>query len=79
MFEPPPPPLTEEELRREAAATLRAFREYLPASVRFVLGQRFPSSTEVLLSALQDPRLNKQLAFTLLEVVAGKIFPELKL
>merc|ERR1712062_670347 len=38
LFEPPPP-LTEEELRREAAATLRAFREYLPAPVRFVLGQ----------------------------------------
>ena len=79
MFEPPPPRLTEEEQRREAEATLAAFRAYLPAPVRIVLGQRFNSSTEVLYSALQDPRLNKQLAFTLLEVVAGKLFPELKL
>ena len=79
MFDPPAPRLTEEEQEREAAATLRAFREYLPAPVRIVLGQRFNSSTEVLFSALQDPRLNKQLAFTLLEVVAGKLFPELKL
>ena len=79
MFEPPHTPLTEEEQRREAADTLRAFRDYLPAPVRIVLGQRLNSSTEVLFSALQDPRLNRQLAFTLLEVVAARIFPELKL
>ena len=79
MFEPPSPRLTEEEHRREAEATLSAFRDYLPAPVRIVLGQRFHSSTEVLYSATQDPRLNKQLAFSLLEVVAGKLFPELKL
>merc|ERR550525_1678803 len=38
LFEPPPPRLTEEEQRREAEATLAAFREYLPAPVRPVLG-----------------------------------------
>ena len=79
LFEPAGSNLSEEEERRSAEATLTAFREYLPSPVRKVLGQRFDSSTEVLFSALQHPRLNKQLALTLLEVVAVKIFPELKL
>ena len=79
LFEPAGSNLSEEEERRAAEATLTAFREYLPSPVRKVLGQRFDSSTEVLFSALQHPRLNKQLALTLLEVVAVKIFPELKL
>ena len=51
----------------------------LPGPVRLVLGQRFNSSTEVLYSATQDPRLNKQLVLNLLEVVAARLFPELKL
>ena len=78
MFEPSGPSHPE-EVRKDAEATLKAFRGYLPSPVRTILGEKFDSSTETLFSAVQDPRLNKQLALTLLEVAAVKIFPELKL
>ena len=78
LFEPSVPSHPE-EVSKDAEATLTAFREYLPSLMRRILGQNFEPSTEILFSAVQDPRLNKQLAFTLLEVVAVKIFPELKL
>ena len=40
---------------------------------------RFERGTERLVSALQQPLINKHLAFTLVEILIAKIFPEIKL
>ena len=58
--------------------TLAAFRQYLPAPVRTVLGERFLPSTTTLLDLLQEPLLNKQLAYTLIDTLLVKLFPELR-
>ena len=59
---------------------MAALRRYLPAQLRLVMGEeRFERGTERLVSALQQPLINKHLAFTLVEILIAKIFPEIKL
>ena len=41
--------------------------------------ERFERSTETLVMVLQQPLMNRHLAFTLLEILLAKIFPEIKL
>ena len=62
------------------AECLAALRSYLPAQLRLVMGeQRFERGTQRLLTGLQQPLMNKHLAFTLVEILIAKIFPEIKL
>ena len=61
-------------------ATIAAFRIYLPNHLKLLMGEeRFERSTETLVMVLQQPLMNRHLAFTLLEILLAKIFPEIKL
>ena len=80
MFDSTSTKLSDEELKTEEMLTLSAFREYLPSMLRDVMGeQEYNTSTNLLFRSLQHPLLNKQLAFTLIEILLVKVFPELSL
>lgn len=80
IFEEDAPELTTEEVKARADLTLQMFRQYLPNKLmEAILQEKFGSGTETIFLALQDPLLNKQLAYTLLETLLVKLFPELKL
>jgi len=72
---------TEEEAGDEAFTkerTLILLRDYLPSALRTLSPEGFDRGTQELVQALQDPLLNKQLVYRLLETLLPKVFPELK-
>lgn len=79
IFEPPAPENELKEIQSQTKETLEAFRIYLPKALRSVLSDKFDPSTKTLFNALQEPMLNKQLAYTLLETLLVKLFPELRI
>eukprot|EP00092_Neocalanus_flemingeri_P010563 GFUD01011379.1.p1 GENE.GFUD01011379.1~~GFUD01011379.1.p1 ORF type:complete len:908 (-),score=173.35 GFUD01011379.1:129-2510(-) len=79
IFDPPAPQMELAEIQQQTENTLQAFRTYLPQALRSVLGDKFNPSTKTLFNVLQEPLLNKQLAYTLLETLLVKIFPELRI
>jgi len=80
LFDKSSSKMSEEELRSEANNTLDAFQNYLPRLLRDIIGEdEMKKSTKLLFEALQHPLLNKHLAFTLLEILLVKLFPELTL
>jgi len=79
IFDPPAPELELAEIQQQTKETLQAFRTYLPGLLRTILGSRFDPSTQTLFNVVQEPLLNKQLAYTLLETLLVKIFPELRI
>ena len=77
LFEPSKAELKD---KKTEAETLAALRRYLPTQLRLVMGEeRFERGTERLVSGLQQHLMNKHLAFTLVEILIAKIFPEIKL
>jgi len=79
IFDPPAPQMELSEIQLQTKQTLEAFRTYLPQPLRTVLGENFDPSTKTLFNVLQEPLLNKQLAYTLLETLLVKLFPELRI
>jgi len=80
LFDKSSSKMSEEELRSEANNTLDAFQNYLPRLLRDIIGEdEMKKSTKLLFEALQHPLLNKHLAFTLVEILLVKLFPELTL
>jgi len=70
--------LPDEEYRYQAENTLRLFRSYLPGVLRTLSPSTFDETTNTLFTLLQDPLMNKQLLYSLLETILPKLFPELK-
>ena len=80
LFEPPTPKPSKKDVEKEAEVTLDLFNNYLPSSLRRMLGEKeVRKRSKILISALQHPVMNKQLGLTLVEILLAKIFPELKL
>lgn len=79
IFDPPAPEMELSEIQQQTKQTLEAFRTYLPQALRSVLGDKYDPSTKTLFNVLQEPLLNKQLAYTLLEILLVKLFPELRI
>jgi len=80
LFDKSSSKMSETELRSEASKTLDAFQNYLPRLLRDIMGEdEMKKSTKLLFEALQHPLLNKHLAFTLVEILLVKLFPELTL
>ena len=79
IFDPPAPEMELLEIQQQTKQTLEAFRTYLPQALRSVLGDKYDPSTKTLFNVLQEPLLNKQLAYTLLEILLVKLFPELRI
>jgi len=70
--------LPDEEYRYQAENTIRLFRSYLPGVLRTLSPSTFDETTNTLFTLLQDPLMNKQLLYSLLETILPKLFPELK-
>ncbi|XP_065162082.1 sorting nexin-14-like isoform X2 [Atheta coriaria] len=70
-------PTTDEErkLRKEKAAKLLA--ETVPNFCTVILGKDFRGGLLRLLEILQNPLYNKQLAYSLMDIVIGEMYPEL--
>jgi len=70
--------MSAEEEEIQAQKTLQLFRGYLPRVMQTLAPEGFQDGTQKIHRLLQEPRLNKQLVYTLLEAVLPRIFPELK-
>ncbi len=46
--------------------------------IRLIGRERYETNTKLLLEGLQDPLLNRQMLFSMLDVVLWELFPELK-
>ncbi|XP_049774784.1 sorting nexin-14-like isoform X1 [Schistocerca cancellata] len=64
------------ELKARAAFTLSQLQSLLPGVLNSWLGSRYKDGILTIFTALQSPLLNKQLAYTLLDIVALELFPE---
>lgn len=79
VFDPSPPLEDSKEEERLREATLQAFRSYLPSLLTRFLGKSYNPSTQTIFNCVQEPLLNKQLTYGLLETLLVKIFPELRI
>jgi hypothetical protein len=70
--------IADEEYKYIADLTLKHFRNYLPNVLRTISSEGFETGTDDIFQAFQDPWLNKQLVYTLLDTVLHKLFPELR-
>jgi len=79
IFDPPGPVMDQKEKSDQTELSLKAFRGYLPSVMLTILGEdKFNKSTTTLLNGLQEPLLNKQLAYSVLDNLIIKLFPELR-
>jgi len=73
------PPRTDTQKLERREQTLREMLDFMPDMAARVMGtERHKSGITSLFELLQQPRLNKQLAYVLLDRVMGEVFPELK-
>lgn len=79
VFDPTPALEDPREEERIREATLAAFRSYLPSLLASFLGKSYNASTRTVFNCVQEPLLNKQLTYSLLETLLVKIFPELRM
>ncbi|XP_023327510.1 sorting nexin-14 isoform X3 [Eurytemora carolleeae] len=70
--------IPDEEHNFIADKTLKYFRKYIPSILETISPAGFESGTKDLFQTFQDPWLNKQLIYTLLENILPKLFPELR-
>lgn len=70
---------SDEEKKQRASETLEKAKMFLPYSaIQFLGRERYDGGITKLFNILQHPRLNKQLAYMLLDCVAVELFPELR-
>lgn len=73
------PPRSEEQKRERHAKTLYEMKKYIPGIFVYLMGeQNHHEGTKLILDILQQPKLNKQLSYVLLDIVILELFPELK-
>lgn len=73
------PPRTDTQKLERREQTLKEMLDFIPdMAVRVIGTERHKSGITLLFELLQQPRLNKQLAYVLLDCLMGEIFPELK-
>ncbi|KAJ7386263.1 Sorting nexin-14 [Desmophyllum pertusum] len=73
------PPRTDTQKVERRERTLKEMLHFIPdMAVRVIGKERHKSGMALLFELLQQPRLNKQLTYVLLDCVMGEIFPELK-
>ncbi|CAH3137132.1 unnamed protein product [Pocillopora meandrina] len=73
------PPRTDTQKLERREKTLKEMLEFIPdMAVRVIGADRHKTGITSLFELLQQPRLNKQLTYVLLDSLMGEIFPELK-
>eukprot|EP00094_Tigriopus_californicus_P000393 TCALIF_00382-PA protein Name:"Similar to Snx14 Sorting nexin-14 (Mus musculus)" AED:0.14 eAED:0.14 QI:227/0.95/0.85/1/0.7/0.66/21/178/1109 len=78
IFEPQEPRTDEMKLERKARA-LENFLEFLRPLIGKLIGQRpFDHGISFVFESLQDPVINKQLAYTLFDTALVELFPEME-
>lgn len=77
FFDTDPPRSDEDKLRRKEKA-LQELKDYLPRVFVQAIGpERYEEGTELLFEVLQQPKLNKQLSYLLLDLIIEELFPEI--
>ncbi|KAK3774463.1 hypothetical protein RRG08_000416 [Elysia crispata] len=72
------PPRTDEAKKERYDKTLEELIDFIPGPVAAALGQRCTRrGSEFLLNIFQQPKLNKQLTYVLLDILVVELFPEL--
>ncbi|GFO18602.1 sorting nexin-14 [Plakobranchus ocellatus] len=72
------PPRSDDAKRKRHEQTLEELIEFLPGPVTSALGENCTRrSSEFLLNIFQQPKLNKQLTYVLLDILILELFPEL--
>jgi len=78
VFEPPGPSVTEKEKLQRKEEALENFQTYLRSFIQPLCGkQKYENGTQFVFDALQDPVLNKQLTYVLVDVILEELFPDL--
>ena len=77
LFEPSKSQTKEEKNKRKADA-FRNFQNFIRPLIQWITGEeKFETGTKFIFNALQDPIINKQLAFLLFDQIILELFPEL--
>ncbi|ESO84230.1 hypothetical protein LOTGIDRAFT_184319 [Lottia gigantea] len=73
------PPRSDEEKKSRYNETVEGCLQYVPRSFVSMIGdEKFEKRTKFILDILQQPKLNKQLSYVLLDILISELFPELK-
>ncbi|XP_055877847.1 sorting nexin-14-like isoform X3 [Biomphalaria glabrata] len=73
------PPRSDEDKRIRYASAYKELLDFLPDVLHTALGNsNTREGCELLLQIFQQPKLNKQLSYVLLDIVVQELFPELK-
>ncbi|CAL1530450.1 unnamed protein product [Lymnaea stagnalis] len=72
------PPRTDEDKRKRYEKALKELIDFIPSPLTSALSvSKTKEGCELLLQIFQQPKLNKQLSYVLLDVVVQELFPEL--
>lgn len=72
-------PTSDEQKQLNRNKALEAAKEFFPEWLsKFIGKDKFNAGTDLLFGILQNPRLNKQLSYRLLDLVVLEVFPELR-
>merc|ERR1719295_2294302 len=78
IFEENVAPRTDEDKLRRKKSALNNFQAFVRPLVQWLVGKNnFESGTKFIFEGLQDPIINKHLAFQLFDLIMVEIFPEL--
>jgi len=79
IFEENVAPRTDEDKLRRKKSALNNFQAFVRPLIQWCVGrQDFESGTKFIFEGLQDPIINKHLAFRVLDLLLAEIFPELQ-
>ncbi|XP_077979944.1 sorting nexin-14-like [Glandiceps talaboti] len=79
LFYDEDPPRTDEEKKERQDETLMEMKKFIPKIFALAVGEeQFHSGTKLIFDLLQNPKLNKQLSYVLLDIVLLELFPELE-
>lgn len=78
LFHDTDPPRTDEQKRERLEQTIQDCLDFFPQPVVSAIGaENHERGTKLIVNALQQPKLNKQLSYVLLDIVITELFPEL--
>lgn len=78
LFHDTDPPRTDEQKKERYEQTIKESLNFLPKPVVSAIGaEKHEEGTKLIVNALQQPKLNKQLSYVFLDIVIAELFPEL--
>ncbi|XP_067005138.2 sorting nexin-14 [Anabrus simplex] len=77
IFNPRSPPASQAELTARASRALEQLQSIVPHFIANWVGPSYKDGIHTLFSAVQNPALNKQVVYTLLDIIAIELYPDL--